>query len=62
MNQREKVTMESVQSKQSSDFNTLRAQHLKQVAEEMEATNSARDLYIIENLRKNARTEEARVK
>jgi hypothetical protein len=50
-NQREKVSMESVQSKQSSDSNSLRAQHLKQVAEEMEASNSARDLYVIENLR-----------
>jgi hypothetical protein len=38
MNQREKVTVESVQSKQSSDSNTLRAQHLKQVAEEMETS------------------------
>jgi hypothetical protein len=60
-NQREKVSMESVQSKQSSDANTLRAHYLKQVAEEMEATNSARDLYVIENLRRNAKTEEAKV-
>jgi hypothetical protein len=47
-------------SKSEAKLFTKHKIELKQM--ELEATNCARDLYIIENLRKNARTEEARVR
>jgi hypothetical protein len=60
-NQWEKGTLESVASKQNSDTNTLRAQHLRQVDEELEAVKIARDLKVMEDVRKIATTEEAKV-
>ncbi len=59
--QREKVTMESSVAKQNSDANSMRAQHLLQVDEELEMNRSARDLQVIDNLSRTATTEAQKV-
>lgn len=60
-NQREKVTTESVNNKQISDANALRAHHVMQMAEELEMFRSKRDLDVIMNLRRLATTDDQKV-
>jgi hypothetical protein len=60
-NQREKVTMESIVTKQKSSELSIRAQQIVLQDEELEMTRSARDLAVIERLSKNADTEEKKV-
>ena len=59
--QREKYSFESVSTKLSVDNNTMRAQHLMQVNEELEHTRSSRDLKIIEMMLRRAKTEASKV-
>lgn len=54
--------MESVATKQNSDSNTMRAQHLLQVDQELEISQSERDLRVIDNLTKFAVTDEQKVR
>lgn len=60
-NQREKVTMESVVTKQKSNELSMKAQQILLQDEELEMTRSARDLVVIERLSKNADTDEKKV-
>jgi hypothetical protein len=60
-NQREKVTMDSIVTKQKSSELTIRARQIVLQDEELEMTRSARDLSVIERLAKNADTEEKKV-
>jgi hypothetical protein len=60
-NQREKVTMDSIVTKQKSSELTIRARQIVLQDEELEMTRSARDLAVIERLAKNADTEEKKV-
>ena len=60
-NQREKVTMDSIVSKQKSTELTMRAKQISLQDEELEMTRSARDLAVIEKLTRNADTDEKRV-
>ena len=54
--------MESVVTKQNSETNTMRAHHLLQVDQELEISQSERDLRVIENLAKFAVTDEQKVR
>jgi hypothetical protein len=60
-NQREKVIMDSIVTKQKSSELTIRARQIVLQDEELEMTRSARDLAVIERLAKNADTEEKKV-
>ena len=57
-NQTDKVTVESVNTKEISYADTLRAQSLLLMKEELEIIRSKRDLEVIMNLRRLAQTEE----
>ena len=49
-------------TKQNSETNTMRAHHLLQVDQELEISQSERDLRVTDNLAKSAVTDEQKVR